>query len=162
MAMAKPYRSLWVDPEPDEPDPHTDVTVRWTVESDDEEPPAPDPHTSVPARSPLFAIAVVAAVATVALLSLAAPGGSLIAKTVPSAWEDIPMSCKTVRVERAPQAVEAFRCHATGGDEDLPPGRYVTPDANWTSDLTRQEARYSVMEISPGGVLRGIAAYDLG
>lgn len=156
--MAKPYKPLWADPPPDEPDPYADVTARWTVEHDDEPEPQPESPGGERPRRRFRALTVVAPLAAVALVALVAPGGSLTVDTVPSAWGDIDMRCETVRVEKGERAFEAFRCRATRG-EDLPPGRYATPESNWTSDLTRQPARYATMEITPDGVLRGVAAY---
>ncbi len=79
-------------------------------------------------------------------------------RDVLSAWRDIPMLCDTQRFDREDGAAELFTCRALGGAE-LPAGLYESPRAQWTSDLTREDARASVIRITRGGDLSGVAIY---
>jgi hypothetical protein len=149
-------KSLWADPLADEPERESDVVAR--VLPDDPEPSPPRAHPRKSVRPRAFALGMLGAIVVVALATAQAGGGSLAVDDVPSAWNEVPMTCKTARFEQGRRALELFRCHALGGGT-LPPGVYRSPDSLWTSDITRRDARANVMEISPEGELRGWAAY---
>ena len=68
------------------------------------------------------------------------------------------MRCDTARIQQTGRALELFRCRATGGGT-LPTGVYRSPRSQWTSDLTRIDARVNLIEIFPDGELVGWAAY---
>jgi hypothetical protein len=94
---------------------------------------------------------------TILGVSLSA-GTSLTVVEVGSAWEGIPMTCHTARLEQGDRALELFSCHAIGGGE-LPPGVYEPPDAQWTSDLTGADALRNRIAITAEGDLAGWALY---
>jgi hypothetical protein len=68
------------------------------------------------------------------------------------------MTCETARFEQDARAFELFECHALDG-ATLPYGVYETPESQWTSDLTRQNAIENVIVISREGQLKGMAVY---
>ena len=156
MTRRRGSKPLWADLPPDEPDPYADVSVQWTVEAEEEPEPS---QAAVHEPSRRRGIVLSAAVLGAALLvAMAMPAGSFSVETVASGWGDIPMRCETARLDEGPRAVEAFRCRATDGSR-LPPGRYELDHADWTSDITREPARASVVEISGDGELSGVATY---
>jgi hypothetical protein len=128
--------------------------------------PEPDETQEVPLRSDAeqlvgrraVAVGGLAATILVVLAIVAADRGSLMFEDVPSSWGDVEMTCRTARFEQDDRALEVFRCHAVRGGT-LPPGVYRAPDAQWTSDLTRRDARANAIEISPDGELTGWAVY---
>jgi hypothetical protein len=150
-------RSLWADPEPDEPVAHPDVVTRVL----DDEPEAPPPRPPKERRkvSPrAWIIGAIAAVVIVALASAMADHGKITVTDVPSSWDTTAMTCDTTRIERGARAFEIFRCHALGGGT-LPPGIYTAPGSRWNSDIDRRAAVINAMEISRDGQLTGWAVY---
>jgi hypothetical protein len=156
-------RPLWAGPIADEPrHGYEDVVVRVLEEEPEELPPPPPPtqpsRDQPPAerRSPAPWLLTVLAVVG---LTIALEGrGSITIVDVPSFWGDVPMTCHTVRVERDEGAVEWFRCRAVGG-RPLPAGVYRSPESQWTSDITRRDARESRIRIWPDGDVVGWARY---
>jgi hypothetical protein len=149
------HRSLWADPLPDEPEAGSGDTARWEAEEDEPQPTEPRIAKERPGR---VGVAVLAVVVATALLAVLTDRGAPSVQAVPSAWDDIPMRCETLRLERAGSALEAFSCRATGAGR-LPPGVYRTPASQWTSDLTRRDARHNEMRIDRDGRLVGWAVY---
>ena len=123
--------------------------------------PEPEPPPPPVRPSGLRTVALLAAVVVVAAMVLGAVVGRTTAQIteLASAWGTVPMRCKTIRVEQGDRAFELFECRATGGLR-LPPGVYRTPDAQWTSDLTRIDARVNEIVITQRGELTGWAAYS--
>jgi hypothetical protein len=106
-----------------------------------------------------IALVGLAAVITVVALAASLTGRSGLAiEDVPSFWGDVQMTCHTARFTQDQRALELFRCHAVDGGT-LPPGVYTSPEATWTSDITRRDARVNRIRISPDGELTGWAAY---
>ena len=102
---------------------------------------------------------VLIGVITAALAGAIVTGRTVhIHETVGSAWEEIPMLCDTTRWERGGTALELFECRALGGGR-LPPGRYLSPDSQWSSDLTGRPAVASAIRITRDGDLAGFAVY---
>ena len=101
---------------------------------------------------------MLAVVIVLALVTALSARGSLLVDDLPSAWGDVPMNCDTTRIERQERAVELFRCRALGG-RGLPPGVYRSPESQWTSDVTRRDARASVVRITPDGEVTGWGLY---
>ena len=155
--------SLWADPQPEESQQHSDVVARVVPEEPDP-PPRRDreprqPRERQPTRLRPATVAIGAFIAIVIVgLAASQAGGSFAVEDVPSAWDDTPMICKTVRLEEGPRAIELFRCRAVAGPA-LPPGVYRAPDSRWTSDITRVPARANGMEIARDGELIGWATY---
>jgi len=151
------HESLWARSRGHEPPGLDDVIVRWEREEPEASAPGADGQ---PVRRRALAVAagVIAAIAVVALTAALPGRGFPSVVDVPSYWGDVTMSCRTARFEQGERALELFRCHAVDGGR-LPPGVYRTPDARWTSDITRREARASGIEISRDGRLTGWAAY---
>ena len=150
------HESLWAGSPAQQRHRLDDVVARW----ERDETPAPPPRRSH-ARQPVAprtALGALAAIVVVALAIALPARDSLAVEDVASYWEDVPMTCHTARFEQGERALELFRCHAVGGGA-LPPGVYRSPDARWTSDITRRDAQANQMEISPGGELAGWAAY---
>jgi hypothetical protein len=147
---------LWASSLADQPQREPDVFVRW--ERDEPEPPPPRAEV---ARRPAGVWAWLAAAAALllaaAVVSALTRGGSVAVVTVPSYWDDIPMTCRTARVAHGPRGIELFECRAPSGE--LPPGVYRSPDSQWSSDLTRQRALVDGIVISDDGVARGWAVY---
>ena len=158
-----PPEPLWASSLKDQPR-HDDVTVH--VVREERGAPAPRPRRpppDAPAGDAPFALrgivlGTLAAVVVIAIATLLADRGSLIVKDVPSSWGDVSMTCKTTRLEQDGHAFELFNCHADRGGT-LPPGVYRSPESQWTSDLTRRDARANVIRITPDGQLYGWAAY---
>lgn len=144
---------LWAGPRADEvPRPPEPVEPAPPVAEPDE-PPRPAP------RSPANLLGWLAALAAVAFtVVLIGRSSSFTLADVPSSWEDIEMTCRTARFEEPNHSFELFRCRAIDGGE-LPPGRYRSPEAQWTSDITRVDARASLIRITRDGVLDGWAIY---
>ncbi len=156
MTRRQRYKPLWADLPPDEPDPYADVTSRWTYDQD--EPESADPAPQEPGRGRAIGLAAASLVAGVLVVLAMTTGSAFSVQTVPSGWGDIPMRCETVRVDDGDHALETFSCRATDSSR-LPPGRYESPDSQWTSDITREDARASVVEISGDGKLSGVAVF---
>ena len=158
-----PPEPLWASSLKDQPR-HDDVTVHVVREEPGAPAPRPRrPAPDAPAGDAPFALrgivlGTLAAVVVIALATLLADRGSLIVKDVPSSWGDVSMTCKTTRLEQDGHAFELFNCHADRGGT-LPPGVYRSPESQWTSDLTRRDARANVIRITPDGQLYGWAAY---
>jgi hypothetical protein len=151
----KPLWAGWKEEEPQ--DDFADVIVR-VFEEEDEPVEAPPPPAAPPQpRSPWLALPVTLAVVGLALLL--APSGSWQIADVPSGWGDVPMTCDTLRIEKGDQAAEFFSCRALGG-RPLPPGLYESPESQWTSDITRRDARESRIRIPRDGRLSGWAVYS--
>ena len=149
---------LWASSLADQTRPdYDDVIVRVLEEEAEEAPPAPAGDQQPLGRRPLV-IGIVAATAAFVLAIALEREGSMTIAEVPSYWEDVPMTCHTVRLEEDERAIEMFRCRAVGG-RSLPPGLYRTPDARWMSDITRRAARASQIRISPDGDVTGWATY---
>lgn len=133
------------------------MIVRVLEEEPENVPAAPTGERGPRRRLPL----VLGTVATLAVgaVALAQDGsGSLTFEEVPSGWEDVPMTCDTMRIERGNRAIERFRCRALGG-RPLPVGVFRPPGSTWTSDITRRPARDSRIEISEDGDVVGWAIY---
>ena len=158
MTRRRRYKPLWADLPPDEPDPYADVSMQWTVEEG--EPEQVDSAPQEPPRPRQIGSVAALALAGVVVALAARAGNTFSAETVPSAWGDIAMRCDTMRLKSGAKAVEAFSCRATDGSQ-LPPGRYESPETQWTSDITREDALTSVIEISGDGELNGVATYAL-
>lgn len=153
MSGGDPYEPLWADSLAHQRRP--DVIARVVEEPDDDPPPPRDRRPA--ARRPLVFAALPLGFVLIALLALRT-SGSLTLQEVPSYWNDIPMTCDTLRLERDARAWEWFECRALGGGS-LPQGTYDGPEARWTSDITRGRARTSRIRISPTGELVGRATY---
>src|SRR4051794_25313954 len=113
-------KSLWADPLPDEFQQHPDVVAR-VLPDEPEAPPPPRDVSQQPLRPGAVAIGVLLALVIVALATAHIGRGSLTVADVPSRWGDVPMTCRTTRLEQAAGALELFRCHALGIGA-LPPG----------------------------------------
>ena len=150
------YEPLWADSLADQPRP--DVIARVVEDEDDAPPPPPRPEDGPPGHLRALAFAALPLLAVMAVLLARESGGSLTVEDVPSFWNDIPMTCHTVRLEQDARAVEWFQCRALGGGS-LPPGLYESVDSRWRSDLTRERARSSRIRIAPDGKLVGRASY---
>jgi hypothetical protein len=147
---------LWASSLADQPRPdYDDVTVR-VLEEPDETASPPGDRQGAP-RWKLM-VGALPAIAIVALAIALEDGGALTIAEVPSYWGDAPMTCDTVRFEQGERAVEWFSCRALAGRR-LPPGLYRSPDSQWTSDITRLDARQNVIRISPEGKVVGWATY---
>jgi hypothetical protein len=146
---------LWASSLADEPQRTCDAV---SPEPDETQEVPPRPIAEPRFRPRALAFGGLAVTAMVVLAMLAADRGSFEFEDVPSFWEDIEMTCRTARFERDGRALEVFRCQAVRGGT-LPPGIYRSPDAQWTSDLTRRDARANAIEISPDGELTGWATY---
>ena len=151
---------LWADSLARQPErDFDDVSVRW--EHDEPAAVPKPPRTDEGDRRRVafgpFLVGLVV-LAALAWMVTASPRGGLTVKDVPSAWGDVPMTCRTARLEQDGGAVEVFHCRAVGGGS-LPPGTYRSPDSQWTSDITRVDARADVIEITPDGRVDGWAAY---
>ena len=133
------------------------MLVRVLEEEPDDAPAAPREQPP-PGRRPTAVVAIVAVLALGALVMAQPSGGSILSEDVPSRWEDVPMTCDTLRIEQGDRAIERFRCRALGGAA-LPAGVFRPPGAHWTSDITRRPARDSRIEISPDGEVVGWAVY---
>jgi hypothetical protein len=152
-------KSLWADPPAHQSERDSDVVARVLPEEPEESSPRTDEPRSIrPLRPRVLAIGVLMGIVIVAVAAAVAGRGSPTVEEVPSFWEDVPMTCKTTRLEQGDRAVELFRCHALRGGP-LPPGVYRSPDSRWTSDLNRRDARANAMEITADGELKGWAAY---
>ena len=77
---------------------------------------------------------------------------------LPSYWENVEMTCATVRVGEDGRALEYFLCKAQGAGR-LPPGDYRPPETDWRSDFDRRRATDHAIRISPNGVVLGWARY---
>jgi hypothetical protein len=146
---------LWASSLADQPQRTCDAVPPEPDEAQ-EAPPRPIAEPRVGPRAVAFG--GLAVTVMVVLAMLAADRGSFKVEDVPSFWEDIEMTCRTARLERDDRALEVFSCQAVRGGT-LPPGIYRSPDAQWTSDLTRRDARANAIEISPDGELTGWATY---
>ena len=151
---------LWASSLADQPRPDDDVIARVVEEPEDDDPPASvrQPRERPPAGRRALAVGAVAAVGIGVLATALEGRGAMLIETVPSGWGDVPMSCDTVRIEQGDRAVERFRCRAVGG-RPLPAGSYHSPESQWTSDITRRNARRSHVVISDDGDVEGWATY---
>jgi hypothetical protein len=156
---------LWASSLARQPRAGDDVVATWERDDDDDDdepspPPAPAPAAATVHDFWPQAIALGAALFAVLVLVAAAltSSGTLTVRDVSSGWDDVPMTCRTLRLEDGDRALEAFRCHAVGAGR-LPPGVYRSPDSQWTSDITRRDALADAMRISRSGVLTGVAVY---
>ena len=128
------------------------------LEEEPEDVPAPPRRERQPRRRLPLVLGLVAALA-VGAVAIAQDGtGALMFEEVPSGWEDVPMTCDTMRIEQGERAIERFRCRALGG-RGLPSGVFGPPESNWNSDITRRPARDARIEISKDGDVVGWAAY---
>jgi hypothetical protein len=161
-----PPEPLWASSLKDQPR-HDDVTVHVVREEPEAATPRlrrpAEPERKAPSGDAPFALrgivlGTLAAVVVIALVTLLADRGSLTVKDVPSSWGDVSMTCKTTRLEQDGHAFELFNCHADRGGT-LPPGVYRSPESQWTSDLTRRDARANAIRITPDGQLYGWAVY---
>ena len=123
-----------------------------------EEEPEEVPSPSSPRRRRPLVLGTVGALGLVALVVAQGGGGRLIAEEVPSGWGDVEMTCDTLRLEKDGRAIERFTCRALGG-QPLPAGLYESPESQWTSDITRVQAKKSRIRISPDGEVEGWATY---
>lgn len=155
MTGGDPYEPLWARSLAHQPQPEHDVV---DPAPDEAEEVLPQPAARQPVGRRVIAIGVVAAIATVWLATALPGNGWATFDDVPSYWEEVPMTCDTMRIERDEGAVEWFRCHAVGGGA-LPPGDYRSPDARWTSDITGRDARANEIEITADGEVTGWATY---
>jgi hypothetical protein len=153
--------SLATQPRPD------DVTVHVVERERDEKPPRrrPEgPRPQEPGRPPRQAPArrrqIAAGVALLAVLAavLAASTGRASIADLSSSWDDISMTCRTLRMEDGPRALEVFSCRSDDGRR-LPTGTYASPRTVWQSDVDRREAVATRIRITPGGDLTGWALY---
>ena len=160
-------RSLWADYQEEEPQPGADrARVLWSGHEDEpevadeavREPAPPSDIVTQPLRPAAVAFGAIAAIFVVALATTLPGRGTLAVGEVPSYWERIPMRCETARIQQPDRAIELFRCRALAGGR-LPPGVYRSPGSQWTSDITRRDARANVIRIGPDGELRGWAIY---
>lgn len=145
---------LWADALAEQPDRGFDDVFAEIVPEEPEE---------TPRDSPLSALRVPAAFVTAVVLTAAAVATStrdidVTFTEVPSAWGQVPMECATTRLEQGPRALELFRCRAVGAGR-LPPGRYGSPESQWTSDITRVDAVVSRIVIERSGQMEGWAVY---
>lgn len=147
---------LWASSLADQRQPHDDVIVRVLEEEPEErgERPAPPPKERRPAR---LAPGLLAALPLAALVIALEGDGPAI--DLPSYWGDVPMTCKTLRLERNGRAGEWFGCRALAGGR-LPAGLYTPPESNWRSDVTRRSASDSRIRITRDGEVRGWALYE--
>ena len=140
----EPYEPLWAE------------SLRRTGSPRPEAPAKPKPP-SFPAGP---ALAIVALVAFAVLLGVIVSGQSsrVTIADLPSYWENVEMTCATVRIEEDDRTFEFFRCNAEGAGQ-LPPGAYRPPETNWRSDFDRRRATDHAIRISPTGEVRGWALY---
>jgi len=140
----EPYEPLWAE------------SLRRTGSPRPEAPAKPTPP-SFPAGP---ALAIVALVAFAVLLGVIVSGQSsrVTIADLPSYWENVEMTCATVRIEEDDRTFEFFRCNAEGAGQ-LPPGAYRPPETNWRSDFDRRRATDHAIRISPTGEVRGWALY---
>lgn len=158
MTGADPGGPLWASSLADQPRPdYDDVIVRVLEEPEEAGPTAPRERQPPAGRRTLL-VGVLAWLGAVSLVIALERPGPLTIADVPSGWFDIPMTCHTVRLEREDGAEELFNCRALGGRR-LPPGLYRSPRSQWTSDITRRDAKESRIRISPDGELVGWARY---
>ena len=159
MTGRKPPEPLWFNWKGDrDPPEHDDVTVRVLVEPEEDEEDGPSPAEQPRERRPALVLAALAALGIVLLAIGLRDRTSLTIAHVPSFWTDVPMICHTGRVDEDGRGIEWFECRAVG-DRPLPPGLYSTPESQWTSDLTREDARETRIRISPDGEVAGWAVY---
>jgi hypothetical protein len=151
-------KPLWASSLADQPRPDYDVIARILEEPEDDPHDPPPPQDQPPARWPMPVLGLAAVLGVIALLIALDGRGSLTIADVPSNWGEIPMTCHTARLEQDDRALEWFRCRATGG-LTLPPGVYPSPESQWSSDITREPATESRIQISPDGEAEGWAAY---
>jgi hypothetical protein len=147
---------LWASSLADQPRLDHDDVVARVLDEPEEIPPTPGDQPR-PRRPTLF-LGAVAAIGILALLAVLEGGGRLTIDDLPSSWGDIPMTCHTGRLEQGERAVEWFNCRAVGGRTPAP-GVYRSPASQWTSDVTRRDARESWIRISDDGVVVGWAKY---
>ena len=140
----EPYEPLWAESLRREPSPKPEA-------------PAKPKPPSFPARP---ALAIVALVAFAVLLGVivSAHSSRVTFADLPSYWENVEMTCATVRSEEDDRTLEIFRCHAQGAGQ-LPPGDYRPPETNWNSDFDRRRATDHAIRISPTGEVYGWALY---
>ena len=177
MTGGEPRKPLWADSLAQRPR-QSDVNVSWTLDEpeDADQQPAPEqpqhepqaerqPVTWMPVeRQPVaqwafgIAIALLVLCFMVAAVTKLPRLDSLTVEEVPSYWGTITMTCHTVLLEDDGRAFERFRCRAIDGGV-LPPGLYRSPEDQWTSDITRRQARTNEIRISENGELVGWAEY---
>ena len=158
MTGGDPGGPLWASSLADRPRSDYDDVIVRVLEEPEKETPAPPAREPQPGRRRTLVLGVLGWLGVVSLVIALERPGPLTITEVPSGWFDIPMTCHTVRLEREDSAVELFNCRALGGRR-LPPGLYRSPKSQWTSDITRRDAKESRIRISPDGELVGSARY---
>jgi hypothetical protein len=152
-------KPLWASGLADHPLSNYDDVIVRVLEEEPEETPAPPPSPAPqPSRPPRLLPKLGAALAVAVLVMVLDSPGALTVQDVPSYWGEIPMNCHTVRLEEDDASAEWFWCRAAGG-RPLPPGLYESPESQWTSDITRREAKVSRIRISRDGEVAGWAGY---
>jgi hypothetical protein len=126
---------------------------------------SPKPEAAAKPKPPSFparpALAIVAVVVSAVLLGVIVSDDSsrVTFANLPSYWENVEMTCATVRIEEDDRTIEIFRCKAQDAGQ-LPPGTYRPPETNWNSDFDRRRATDLTIRISPTGVVVGWALYN--